>query len=138
MDLVVDFRFSAAHRLPRYPGRCFRMHGHSYRLQVILRGVPHKNTGMVVDFHDVEAAVGPLIRQIDGSCWNDVLDNPTAEAIVVWCWRRLRPSLPALDELKLWETDTCHVAYHGEPIPESLLKEGRPGPHPDTHSEAEA
>ncbi len=132
MDLVVDFRFSAAHRLPRYVGRCFRMHGHSYRLEVVVSGTPSGDSGMVVDFHDVEAAAGGVVSEADGSCFNDVLENPTAEAIVVWFWRRLRPDLPSLTELRLWETDDCRVVYRGEPVPEALLTPGRPQAHPST------
>jgi len=136
VDLVVDFRFSAAHRLPRYVGRCYRMHGHSYRLEVVVSGTPAADTGMVVDFHDVEAAAGGVVAEADGGCFNDVLDNPTAEAIVVWFWRRLQPDLPSLTELRLWETDDCRVVYRGEPVPEALVAPGRPQVHPSTAESA--
>ena len=136
MDLIVDFRFSAAHRLPRYVGRCYRMHGHSYRLEVVVSGTPQGDTGMVVDFHSVEAAVGPVVAEVDGGCFNDLLDNPTAEAIVVWFWRRLHPNLPALGALRLWETADCRVVYRGEPVPEALVAPGRPGEHPSTEASA--
>ena len=132
MELIVDFRFSAAHRLPRYVGRCYRMHGHSYRLEVVVAGTPDGDTGMVVDFHDVEAAAAALMAQVDGSCFNDVLENPTAEAIVVWCWRELKTQLPSLAELRLWETPECRVVYRGESVPDALLAPGRPQPHPST------
>ena len=122
MLLVVSFRFSAAHRLPRYMGRCYRMHGHDYRLEVVVEGTPDGRTGMVTDFHDVQAAVAPLIEQVDHACFNDVLVNPTAEAIVVWMWRRVAPSLGSLVELRQWEVEDCHVVYRGEPVPEGLLE----------------
>jgi 6-pyruvoyltetrahydropterin/6-carboxytetrahydropterin synthase len=121
VDLVVEFSFSAAHRLPRYPGRCHRMHGHSYRVELGVSGTPAPDTGMVIDFHAVEDAAGGLIRRVDGSCWNDVLDNPTAEAIAVWLWQALTPTLPALASLRLWETDQCSVIYRGEPVSADLL-----------------
>lgn len=132
MDLVVEFEFCAAHRLPRHPGRCFRMHGHSYRLQVIVSGQPDATTGMVIDFFDVEAAAEGVVSQVADSCFNDVLENPTAEAIVAWLWNRLQPELPQLTELRLFETPACHVSYRGEPLPEGLLTPGSPGPHPST------
>ena len=108
------------------------MHGHDYRMEVVVQGVPDGRTGMVVDFHDVQAAVAPLVEQIDHSCFNDVLHNPTAEAIVVWIWRRVAPDLPSLVELRLWETADCCVVYGGEQVPEALLSPGAPGDHPDT------
>jgi 6-pyruvoyltetrahydropterin/6-carboxytetrahydropterin synthase len=132
VDLLVDFRFSSAHRLPRHPGRCHRLHGHSYRLQVLVAGRPDAHSGMVVDFYDVEAAVAPVVDGIRGRCLNEVLENPTAEAIVAWLWLAIRPRLPQLAELRLWETEDCQVAYRGEPVPEGLLAPGGPGPGPST------
>ena len=122
MDLIVDFRFCAAHRLPLHPGRCQRLHGHSYR-------------GMVVDFYDVEAAVGPVVKAVDGSCLNDVLRTPTAEAISVYLWRLIAPHLAGLRELRLFETDDCHVVYRGEPIPAELIAPGEIQEHPSTAPE---
>ncbi len=132
MDLVVDFRFSAAHRLPRHPGRCFRMHGHDYRLEVVVSGAPEGRSGRVIDFFVVERVVKPIVAELHNSCLNDCLENPTAEAIVVWIWRALCSSLPSLTELRLWETEQCHVAYRGEIVDAALLTPGEPGPHPST------
>ena len=136
VQLVVSFQWSAAHRLPRYMGRCYRMHGHDYRLEVVVEGIPDGRTGMVVDFHDVQGAVAPLVRDMEHSCFNDVLENPTAEAIIVWIWRRVAPSLGSLVELRLWETADCRVVYRGEPVPESLLAAGGQASHPDTATDA--
>ena len=132
MDLVVDFDFNAAHRLPRHPGRCFRLHGHNYRLQVIVAGTPEEGSGMVVDFFDIETVVGSLLDTIRDTCLNEQLENPTAEAIVVWLWRRIQPDLPQLKALRLFETDACHVVYRGEDVPEALVAPGSPGPWPST------
>ena len=132
MELVVDFEFCAAHRLPRHPGRCFRMHGHSYRLQVMVAGTPDPETGMVVDFFDIEDTAGRVVDSIRDTCLNDVLENPTAEAIVVWLWQQIQPSLASLSGLRLFETESCHVTYRGEPVSASLLKAGVPGRHPST------
>ena len=132
MELVVDFEFCAAHRLPRHPGRCFRMHGHSYRLQVMVTGNPDPETGMVVDFFDIENTVGRVVDSIRDTCLNDVLENPTAEAIVVWLWQQIQPSLASLSGLRLFETESCHVTYRGEAVSEGLLEAGVPGRHPST------
>ena len=138
MDLVVDFRFCAAHRLPLHPGRCQRLHGHSYRMQVVVSGNPDGRSGMVVDFYEVEAAVEPVVQALDGTCLNEVLMTPTAEAISVYLWRRIVPHLPGLSELRLFETDDCHVVYRGEPIPVELIAPGGPQEYPSTAPEEEA
>ena len=135
MDLVVDFEFNAAHRLPRHPGRCFRMHGHNYRLQVVVSGDPSPRSGMVIDFFDIETAVGSVLDPIRDTCLNDKLENPTAEAIVVWLWRAIYPKVPELTELRLFETEACHVTYRGESVSEDLVTAGEPGQHPSTAPE---
>ncbi|MCO4772298.1 MAG: 6-carboxytetrahydropterin synthase [Deltaproteobacteria bacterium] len=113
-------------------GRCYRMHGHDYRLEVVVEGTPDGRTGMVVDFHEVQDAIGPLVKAMDHASYNDVLENPTAEAIVVWIWQRVAPQLASLTELRLWETADCHVVYRGEPMPEELTAPGTGDAHPDT------
>jgi 6-pyruvoyltetrahydropterin/6-carboxytetrahydropterin synthase len=87
---------------------------------------------MVVDFYDVGGAVQPVIDGLDGTCLNEALLNPTAEAIVVLLWRRIVPGLPQLSELRLWETDDCQVVYCGEPVSAELIAEGNAVSHPST------
>jgi 6-pyruvoyltetrahydropterin/6-carboxytetrahydropterin synthase len=115
LDLDVDFTFSAAHRLPRYEGPCFRMHGHNYRLQVSIRGEAAPETGMVADFEQIRATVqAHLLSVVDHQVLNDFLENPTAENLVVWAWGRLKGKLSGLRELRLWETPAYSVAYRGD------------------------
>jgi 6-pyruvoyltetrahydropterin/6-carboxytetrahydropterin synthase len=115
MAIEMDFRFAAAHRLPRHPGKCFNLHGHNYELTVVVRGVPDATTGLVMDFADIETVVRrDVLEQCDHANLNDFLENPTAENIVVWMWEHLQPALPGLSELRLEETADCRVVYRGE------------------------
>lgn len=104
IELTVEFEFAAAHRLPRYKGPCFDLHGHNYNLFVTLRGPPDPKTGFLMDFHDIEVRVQKhFLALVDHKYLNDMIDNPTAEEILRWAWDKLAPHLPALDELKLYE-----------------------------------
>jgi 6-pyruvoyltetrahydropterin/6-carboxytetrahydropterin synthase len=113
------FRFESAHVLPFHPGKCARMHGHSYRLEVAVRG-PLQNEGpargMIADFDDVRRIVHEtVVDDLDHATLNDRIDNPTAERIVQWIWERLEPALSGLDELVLWETpNACAVLRRGD------------------------
>jgi len=108
------FRFEAAHRLPRYQGPCFELHGHSYELQVTLEMPVNAETGMTVDFFQLEAAVkAEILDRLDHKNINDTLENPTAENIAVWIWDRLKPGFPQLAEIRLFETPDSSVAYRG-------------------------
>ncbi len=114
------FRFEAAHVLPYHPGKCSRLHGHSYKLDVAVTGPVQTSgpaTGMILDFGDLSEIVKrEVIAHCDHASLNDLLENPTAEAIVVWIWLRLAPVLP-LAELVLWETPTaCAVLRAGDPL----------------------
>jgi 6-pyruvoyltetrahydropterin/6-carboxytetrahydropterin synthase len=105
------FRFEAAHVLPHHPGKCSRLHGHSYRLEVAVRGPLQQAgpaRGMVVDFDEISAVVRPLvIERLDHASLNDVMENPTAELIALWIWDELAGKLPQLDEIVVWETPTA-------------------------------
>lgn len=115
MRIRREFRFEASHQLPRHPGVCSRLHGHSYRMTVEVEGPVDPETGMVLDFDELDRLVrGEVLFQIDHRHWNDVLENPTAEGIALWLWRRLRPHLPGLVRLELVEMDGASVVYQGE------------------------
>jgi 6-pyruvoyltetrahydropterin/6-carboxytetrahydropterin synthase len=115
-----SFRFEAAHVLPFHPGKCSRLHGHSYKLDVAIAGpilADGPAQGMVLDFGDLSEIVKrEVLALCDHTSLNDLLDNPTAERIVVWIWKRLAPWLP-LAELTLWETQTaCAVLRADDPL----------------------
>lgn len=115
MKVRMDFPFSSSHLLPHHPGRCKNLHGHNYVLQVTVAGKSDAKSGMVIDFYDLEDVVqSKVLRELDHRHLNDVIANPTAEEIVRFCWRALKPALPGLDELTLFETPQCAAIYRGE------------------------
>ena len=121
MQIRKSFTFEAAHVLPHHPGKCARLHGHSYRLDVALEGRSRQAgpaAGMVEDFEVVSRVVkAAVISQLDHRSLNELIENPTAENIVVWIWRRLAHELPHLAELTLWETrKACVVIKKGDPL----------------------
>ncbi|MGH7737563.1 MAG: 6-carboxytetrahydropterin synthase QueD [Candidatus Tyrphobacter sp.] len=114
MEIRKRFTFEAAHSLPNHPGKCARMHGHSYRLEVAIAGPLHRDgpaRGMVEDFDSLDDVVRThVLDELDHRTLNETIDNPTAEEIVLWIWRRLEPLLTSLEEIVLWETpDACAV-----------------------------
>ena len=107
--------------LPNHPGKCARLHGHSYRLDVALEGELQRDgpaAGMIEDFEVITRVVkAAVIDQLDHRSLNELLPNPTAENIVVWIWARLAGELSGLSELALWETrKACVVLKKGDPL----------------------
>ncbi len=119
MRITQAFTFEAAHRLPHVPDshRCHRMHGHSYRVELRLEGPVDPQSGFVADFFEVEAAFASLLGRLDHHCLNEVegLENPTAENISVWIWDHMRPVIPVLAAVTVYETPNCWAEYDGPP-----------------------
>lgn len=117
MDLVKDFRFEAAHYLPNVPEghKCRRMHGHSFRGEVALRGEVDPKLGWVMDFADLKRVVDPIVARLDHYVLNEVegLENPTSEMVAVWIWKQLGPKLPQLYRVTIEETCTSRCHYFG-------------------------
>ncbi len=112
--LDVEFYFAAAHRLPRYDGPCFRMHGHNYRMFVAVEGETDPHTGMIADFGRIKDVVQEhVLSRTDHRTLNDILENPTAENIARWAFETLAPHLPGLAEIRLYEIPDCCVTYRG-------------------------
>ena len=119
VQLRKQFRFEAAHFLPTFPDghKCRRMHGHSYRVDLIDYGV-------------ITELCEPIRSQLDHYLLNEIegLNNPTAEHLARWIWQRLEPTIdavvadaacpptarPHLAEIIVHETCTSACHYQGE------------------------
>lgn len=65
MLLRKTFRFEASHILPKHPGKCSRLHGHSWVLHVEVEGQIDDETGFVMDYAEISEGVRPLIDNLD-------------------------------------------------------------------------
>lgn len=117
VELVKDFRFEAAHYLPRLPEghKCRRMHGHSFRGEIAVRGPVDPHTGWLIDFGELKNVVRPIVDRLDHYLLNDIpgLDNPTSEVLARWLWKELEPKLPILYRVTVEETCTSRCNYFG-------------------------
>jgi len=117
VELVKDFRFEAAHYLPNVPEghKCRRMHGHSFRGEIAVRGPVDPRTGWLIDFADLKNVVDPIVSRLDHYLLNEIegLENPTSESIAVWLWERIAPSLPQLVRVTVEETCSTRCSYFG-------------------------
>ena len=118
VELRKSFQFEAAHLLPRLPRnhKCRRLHGHSFKVEVAVRGSCDPKLGWLVDYADIGAAFKPIWRRLDHRYLNEIpgLSNPTSEMLAAWIWRRLKPKLPQLFEVTVAETCTARCVYRGE------------------------
>ena len=113
------FHFESAHHLPGHRGKCAHLHGHSYRLEVTIRGpirdMPGESDhGMVMDFSDLSHTVkNSVIERLDHRDLNEVTGlQTTAENLAHWIWNELMNHglLQALlHRIRLWETESGYV-----------------------------
>jgi 6-pyruvoyltetrahydropterin/6-carboxytetrahydropterin synthase len=115
--LVKSFGFEAAHRLPNAPEghKCARLHGHSFRVEVICEGDADPKTGWLIDFGEVKRLFEPTLDRLDHHYLNEIegLENPTAENLARWIWGKLKADLPQLTQITIAETCTSRCEYRG-------------------------
>ena len=115
--LAKTFRFESAHFLPSFPEghKCRRLHGHSFRVEVVVEGEVPDDRDHLVDYADVNKAIEPIRGQLDHYCLNEIegLENPTSERLAAWIWDRLATPLPLLSEIVVHETCTSRCHYRG-------------------------
>ena len=120
MFLRKDFSFDAAHNLVSYHGKCERLHGHTYKLSVVLSGKPD-DEGMILDFIELKQIVkDEIISKFDHAYLNDIVPQPTAENLAQYVFEKLDPLLRgpnySLFEVSVWETDTSAAIFRREDI----------------------
>jgi len=117
LEIFKAFTLESAHRLPNVPEghKCARVHGHSFRVEIHVRGPVDEHLGWVMDFAELKSAFEPLFLQLDHHYLNDVpgLENPTSENLARWIWRELQPRLPRLSRVVVHETCTSGCSFSG-------------------------
>jgi 6-pyruvoyltetrahydropterin/6-carboxytetrahydropterin synthase len=117
MKIFKTFTFDSAHFLPNVPDghKCKNIHGHTYSLTVFIEGELEEHLEWVMDFAVIKKVINPIIKQIDHKLMNEIagLENPTCENIAVWLWNKIKPEIPLLSKIELYETKTSGVVYEG-------------------------
>lgn len=111
------YGFESAHRLPNVPPghKCGRMHGHGF--EVILHAdVTLGERDIGIDYEHLDKCWAPIHAEFHQACLNDIrgLENPTSELIGSYIWHRLKPALPELSWVTVYETATCGAHFDGQ------------------------
>ena len=117
MKILLDF--AAAHLLRNYEGVCNRLHGHNWKVEVLVTATKLDDVGMGVDFKVIKDATRELIGKLDHRNLNEIPPfdeiNPTAENISEYLYSELSKELNVdgikVSAVTLWETDRASVTY---------------------------
>lgn len=116
--LVRKYGFESAHRLPMVPTghKCSRLHGHSFRVEVAVKGAVDPTLGWFIDYAEIDAACRPVIEALDHRYLNELagLENPTSEHVARYIWERIVVTLKGLERVTVMETCESRCEYEGE------------------------
>jgi 6-pyruvoyltetrahydropterin/6-carboxytetrahydropterin synthase len=120
-EIAVEETFAAGHALRGYQGKCENVHGHNYKVRVVMTGEKLDQVGLVYDFVELKKRMEEVIRAIDHKFLNDLPPftelNPSAENIARYFYEELSERLAAsangarLREVTIFETDTTTATY---------------------------
>ena len=119
-EVTVEQTFAAAHALRNYKGSCENLHGHNFKVQVVLAGEKLDDAGMLVDFIDVKNLMSQVMSRLDHQNLNEVapfdVKNPSAENIAEYFYSHMTSGLKTpvpvrILEVKVWETDIQSATY---------------------------
>ncbi|MDY6821567.1 MAG: 6-carboxytetrahydropterin synthase QueD [Deferribacterota bacterium] len=116
-ELKVIDTFSAAHALRGYKGECERIHGHNYKVEVILKGDTLDDVGMLVDFKEVKKYLKKTIEPLDHNFLNELSPfvelNPTSENIAKYIYSELKNIFKnKIDSVIVWENFNNASKYY--------------------------
>jgi 6-pyruvoyltetrahydropterin/6-carboxytetrahydropterin synthase len=122
-EVSVEQTFAAGHALRNYHGKCENVHGHNYRVRVLVEGQDLDEAGLLVDFVEMKRVMRDIIEKLDHQFLNDVPPfdklNPSAENMARYFFEEMtrlldagaRPNPVRVSEVKIWETDTATATY---------------------------
>jgi 6-pyruvoyltetrahydropterin/6-carboxytetrahydropterin synthase len=121
LRVVTDF--AASHILHGHPGKCARLHGHNWQVEVVVAARQLDAIGMALDFQDIKAATRRITDELDHRHLNDLPAfegvNPTAEHVAGHIHRALSQALnqPGIrvESVTIWETPRSSVRYSEPP-----------------------
>jgi 6-pyruvoyltetrahydropterin/6-carboxytetrahydropterin synthase len=115
--IKVQSRFSSAHNLRGYRGKCEELHGHNWQVAAVVRADDLGDAGMVLDFKELKELLNGALSELDHKYLNEIEYfkevNPTSENIARYIYEKILERRPDLDleEVTVYETDTSSATY---------------------------
>ena len=121
-ELKIITEFSAAHNLRNFRGKCEALHGHNWKVEVVLSGKNLDESGVVLDFAEVKGATSEIMSEIDHRYLNDLPffmeNNPSSENIARYIFHRLQEKIDndriRIRRVSAWESQDACASYLGE------------------------
>jgi 6-pyruvoyltetrahydropterin/6-carboxytetrahydropterin synthase len=120
-ELTVITQFAAAHQLRKFRGKCEKLHGHNWRIEVSLTGEKLNDAGLLIDFEEIKEATDRILEELDHSFLNELPQfkdqNPSSENIAAYIFEKLGSTLNSnqikVTKVTAWESDSARASYSG-------------------------
>jgi len=120
-ELTVITQFAAAHQLRKFRGKCEKLHGHNWRIEVSLTGEKLNDAGLLIDFEEIKEATDRILEELDHSFLNELPkfkdQNPSSENIAAYIFEKLGSTLNnnqiKVTRVTAWESDSARASYSG-------------------------
>jgi 6-pyruvoyltetrahydropterin/6-carboxytetrahydropterin synthase len=107
--LKVRDKFQAAHFLREYKGKCERVHGHTFQVEVQIEATELDRTGIGIDFTEIKAKLARILP--DHAHLNEVFEfNPSAENLARHFFLELKKDF-RIKEVTVWESEDAAATY---------------------------
>jgi 6-pyruvoyltetrahydropterin/6-carboxytetrahydropterin synthase len=119
-EVKIVTQFAAAHRLENFYGKCEALHGHNWKVEVLLVGNTLDGTGLLMDFGVVKARTKEVLEELDHKYLNELAAfqdrNPSSENLACYLYERLGAVLNRdvvkIHRVNVWESDTSCASYY--------------------------
>ncbi len=118
-EIRVSSSFAAAHQLRNYGGKCERLHGHNWKVEVTVSALELNQVGLAIDFKEVKNTLGEVLSKFDHQNLNELdmfeKENPSSENVARWIYTELSALLSShgvtVGKISVWESDSCCASY---------------------------
>ena len=119
-ELKIETKFAAAHQLRNYGGRCERLHGHNWRVEVFIAAENLNEIGLAMDFKELKDAANEQLAVLEHAFLNEVFPfteiNPSSENIAKWLYESLSKKINTenvqVSMVTVWESDNACASYY--------------------------
>jgi 6-pyruvoyltetrahydropterin/6-carboxytetrahydropterin synthase len=117
-EISVRDHIASAHQLNGYDGLCKNMHGHTWKVEMVVCGDALEGSGLLVDFKTLKAKLKQVLIPLDHVVLNDLPAfkgiNPSTENLARHIYRAMSTHCAPLrlKQVQVWESDTASVIYY--------------------------
>ncbi|MCM8784803.1 MAG: 6-carboxytetrahydropterin synthase QueD [Candidatus Omnitrophica bacterium] len=119
-ELRVNGEFSSAHSLRNYKGKCENLHGHNWKVEIVVSGESLDRIGLLIDFNILKKKLNIVLKILDHKNLNLIPffkeRNPSSENIAFFIYKKMEKILKIypvkVQKVTVWENERQSASYY--------------------------